>query len=183
MSTSIRGRSVLLRGFRSNEAERLADLYANMGGARTMSGPVSEQNVRAKVEASGTWSDAPWGLILAIDTDGEMVGEIQARGGPSSALPPGVYELGIELYDEDLRGRGIGTDAVTALTGYLFDEQNANRVQLSTDVTNAAMRGAAERAGFRFEGVMRSYISPREDEPAHDYALYGRTREDHRNGS
>ena len=62
-------------------------------------------------------------------------------------------------------------------------DQNANRVQLSTDVTNAAMRGAAERAGFRFEGVMRSYISPGEGEPAHDYALYGRTREDHRNGS
>ncbi len=183
MSVSIRGRSVLLRGFRSDEADRLADLYASVGGAQTMSGPVSEQNVRAKVEASGTWSDAPWGLVLAIDADGEMVGEIQARGGSSSALPPDVYELGIEVYDEARRGHGIGTDAVTALSSYLFDEQNANRVQLSTDVMNAAMRGAAERAGFQFEGVMRSYISPGEREPAHDYALYGRTRENHRNGS
>jgi RimJ/RimL family protein N-acetyltransferase len=183
MSTSIRGRSVLLRGFRADEAERLISLYANVGGAGTMSTPVTERSIRAKIEASGTWSDAPWGMILAIDADGDLVGEIQARGGPNSALPPGVYELGIELYDEQRRGRGIGTDAITALSGYLFQEKEANRVQLSTDVTNAAMCGAAERAGFLFEGVMRSYVAPREDEPAHDYALYGRTRDDHRDGS
>jgi RimJ/RimL family protein N-acetyltransferase len=182
MSASIRGRSVLLRAFRADEAKGLADLYNKVGGAQTMSLPVTEQSVRAKIDASGTWSDAPWGMILAIDADGDLVGEIQARGGHNSTLPPGVYELGIELYDEARRGRGIGTDALTALTGYLFDEQGANRVQLSTDVTNAAMCAAAERAGFRFEGIMRAYFPPREDEPAHDHALYGRTREDHRNG-
>lgn len=183
MNTTIRGRSVLLRGFRADEAKRLVSLYTNVGGAQTMSAPVTEESVRAKIDASGTWSDAPWGMILAIDADGDLVGEIQARGGPNSALPPGVYELGIELYDEDRRGRGIGTDAISALSGHLFDEREANRVQLSTDVMNAAMRGAAERAGFRFEGVMRAYVPAGDDEPAHDYALYGRTRDDHRNGS
>jgi RimJ/RimL family protein N-acetyltransferase len=182
MSTSIRGASVVLRSFRRDEAQRLLELYTSSDGARTISTPVTERSVRAKIEASGTWSDAPWGMILAIDAGGDLVGEIQARGGPNAALPPGVFELGIELYDEADRGRGIGTDAVITLTDYLFDEQAANRVQVSTDVDNQAMRAVAERAGFRLEGVMRSYSSPGNGEPAHDYALYARTRDD-RDGS
>jgi ribosomal-protein-alanine N-acetyltransferase len=183
MTTAIHGRSVVLRGFRDDEATLLVDLYSRVGGGQTMAVPVTEETVRAKIAASGEWSDAPWGMILAIDASGDLVGEIQVRGGPAAALPPGVYELGIELYDDARRGRGIGSDAIAALSAYLFDHQGANRVQLSTDVDNEAMRTVAERAGFLFEGVMRSFFSPQEGEPPHDYALYGRTRDDHRDGS
>jgi aminoglycoside 6'-N-acetyltransferase len=177
MSTTIYGESVLLRSFRADETQRLMAVYAR--GGQTTAGPVTERSVRAKIEASGTWSDAPWGMILAIDTGGDVVGEVQARGGPNSALPPGVYELGIEIYDESDRGRGIGTDAIASLTRHLFDEDGATRVQLSTDVENRAMRTVADRAGFRFEGIMRSYAPAAQGESRHDYALYARTRDDH----
>ena len=93
-------------------------------------------------------------------------------------LPPGVVELGIDLFDEADRGRGIGRERVGALTTRLFEAGEAHRVQLSTDVDNAAMRRVAERLGFRFEGVMRGFM-PSADGPR-DYAMYGMTEADYR---
>ena len=67
-------------------------------------------------------------------------------------LPPGVFELGIDLFDVADRGQGIGRLALTQLLKRLFEQEGAHRVQLTTDVDNAAMRTLSERLGFGFEG-------------------------------
>jgi [ribosomal protein S5]-alanine N-acetyltransferase len=107
---------------------------------------------------------------------------VQARQ-PLNGLPPGVFELGIELFDDADRGQGLGADAVAALARHLFDDRQAHRVQLTTDIENAAMRRVAERLGFSFEGVLRSFM-PGPDGPR-DYALYAITKLDieERNGT
>ena len=64
---------------------------------------------------------------------------------------------------------------VALLSAYLFEHEDAVRVQATTDVDNAAMRGALERLGFGFEGVLRGFM-PDPDGPPHDYAMYGLTR-------
>jgi RimJ/RimL family protein N-acetyltransferase len=92
-------------------------------------------------------------------------------------LPPGVFELGIDLFDEADRGRGFGRAALTELLTRLFEQEGAHRVQLTTDVDNAPMRVVSERLGFRFEGVMRSFM-PSMDGPR-DYAMYAITRDNY----
>jgi RimJ/RimL family protein N-acetyltransferase len=64
------------------------------------------------------------------------------------------------------------------LTAFLFDEEQAVRVFLSTDLDNTAMRRAAEKAGFVQEGVLRGFWEV-PDGSARDFALYARTRSDH----
>jgi RimJ/RimL family protein N-acetyltransferase len=91
-------------------------------------------------------------------------------------LPPGVFELGIDLFDGADRGRGIGRTALSLLLKRLFHDEGAHRVQLTTDVDNTAMRRTSERLGFTFEGVMRSFM-PSIEGPR-DYAIYAITRED-----
>lgn len=91
-------------------------------------------------------------------------------------LPPGVFELGIDLFDEADRGRGMGGIALSLLMKRLFEDEGAHRVQLTTDVDNAAMRRTSERLGFSLEGVMRSFM-PSLDGPR-DYAIYAITRDD-----
>ena len=59
---------------------------------------------------------------------------------------------------------------MVAISRHLFDDEGAHRVQLTTDVENAPMRRVAERLGFTFEGVLRSFM-PETDGP-HDYAMY-----------
>jgi RimJ/RimL family protein N-acetyltransferase len=160
----LRGERVLLRAFRSDEADLLVANRVVRGGPP-----------QRLIESSGAWA-ADGFLRLAIEVDGRLVGDIQARN-PPRALPPGVYELGIDVFDTDDRGRGLGREAVTLLVDHLFADPETGRVQLSTDVANAAMRRVSEVLGFQEEGVMRGFM-PEGDGSRSDYVLYAVTRED-----
>jgi RimJ/RimL family protein N-acetyltransferase len=121
-------------------------------------------------------------LLLGIVSGGRLAGEIQARQ-PDMGLPPGVFEIGIEVFDPSERGAGIGRRALALFLTHLFQEEHAHRVQLTTDVDNAAMRRVAERLGFGLEGTLRGFM-PTRGEPR-DYLIYGMTRgdfEEARNG-
>src|SRR5262245_22118236 len=170
---------VLLRPVRPAELDEVYELQRTSAEDDGFRGgePLTKRELARRLAASGTWVDGPVGLLLAIEADGRLVGEVQARGTRSQLLPPGVFELGIELYRSSDRGKRIGRAAVAEITRYLFEEEHAHRVQLSTDVGNGRMRGAAEAAGFRFEGVMRGFW-PSADGRWRDYALYGTTRDD-----
>ena len=67
-------------------------------------------------------------------------------------LPPGVFEIGIEVFDPAARGNGIGRLALARFVTLLFDEEHAHRIQLTTDVDNLAMQRVAEHVGFTREG-------------------------------
>jgi [ribosomal protein S5]-alanine N-acetyltransferase len=166
--TVLKGRTVTLRPFREDEIERALERFPFPDD-----GSSARAHRRERLEASGTRTGSE--LLFAIESESHVIGEIQARS-PEGALPPGVFELGIELYERTYRGRGFGTDAVVTLTHHLFDEERAIRVQASTDLDNAPMRRTLERLGFGFEGVLRGFM-PTSDE-ARDYAMYGLTRDD-----
>lgn len=181
MSVVLRGPIVTLRPFRVEEVQRLVDIWsrAPLDDGVHHRGPADRARLRERVAVSGTWSeDGNVGLWLAIEADGRLVGEVQARN-PKGGLPPGVFELGVELYETGDRGRGLGSAAVAELTSYLFREEGAQRVQISTDVDNAPMRRVAERLGFGFEGVLRGYM-PTASGPR-DYTMYGMTRSEWEN--
>jgi len=157
---------VVLRPYKTDELEeavRQADAAESRVGGR----PTREQ-IAQRLERSGSFVEGH--LELAVEVNGRLCGSIQARA-PERALPPGVCELGIELVPE-VRGRGIGTEAVRLLGGHLL-ENGYPRVQASTDVDNVAMRRALERAGYAFEGVQRAFMP--EGDRRVDYALYALT--------
>ena len=114
-------------------------------------------------------------LLLGIVLNGRLAGEIQARQ-PEMGLPPGVFEIGIEVFDPEARGAGVGRRALALFVEHLFEEEHAHRVQLTTDVDNAAMRRVAEHLGFGSEGTLRGFM-PTKGEPR-DYLMYGMTRDD-----
>ena len=133
-------------------------------------GPAERQELRERIERSGEFDGTE--LMLGISVDGRLAGEVQARQ-PRMGLPPGVFELGIDLFDEADRKRGLGTAALALLLARLFEQEGAHRVQVTTDVDNVGMRRLCERVGFAFEGVMRHFM-PTADGPR-DYAIYGIT--------
>jgi len=181
VSVVLRGSTVTLRPFRLEEVDRLVDVRASAPPDDGVhhSGPPDRERLRERVASSGRWSeDGNVGLWLAIEAGGRLAGEIQARS-PRGGLPPGVFELGVELWEEGDRGQGLGSAAVAELTGYLFREEGAQRVQISTDVDNVPMRRVAERLGFGFEGVLRGFM-PTADGPR-DHTMYGMTRTDWEN--
>jgi len=174
--TRLAGGRVTLRAYHDDEAPILVSRWADAEWfAPKGTGPRElAERVRGRVKRSGSFTEGV--IILAIESDGRLVGEVQARQ-PINGLPHGVFELGIEVFEHGDRGRGLGADAVVAISRHLFDDEGAHRVQLTTDVENAPMRRVAERLGFTFEGVLRSFM-PEADGP-HDYAMYGFTRNDY----
>lgn len=175
--TRLAGARVALRPYRADEAPILESAWADAEWfAPKGTGPRElAERVRERIRRSGSFTEGV--VIFAIESDGRLVGEVQARQ-PVNGLPPGVFELGIELFDDADRGQGLGADAAEAVTRHLFDDRQAHRVQLTTDVDNTAMRRVAERLGFTFEGVLRSFM-PGPDGPR-DYAMYAITGHDAR---
>ena len=177
MSLQLRGAHVVLRPFRDGEFDALwAEETADRGEfqAAVPNDEAYRGRLRARVDASGGWTRTE--LMLAVESAGVLAGDVQARRDDES-MPPGLFEVGIGVF-RGCRGRGIGTEALSLLTDHLFMEELAHRVQLSTDVDNMAMRRAAEKAGYTFEGVLRGFW-PAPGGAVRDHAMYARTRYDH----
>lgn len=59
----------------------------------------------------------------------------------------------------DARGRQVAQRSMRLICAFAFDELRLSRVEAAIDPANAASRAAAEAAGFREEGLMRSYMT------------------------
>lgn len=170
------GKRVTLRPFRADEFELVWSARSSSAGVtvrRQGSPRAARARFRRRFESSGRMVNGR--LDLGIEVGGRLVGEIDVRH-PPSAIPPGVYELGIQLFDTADRGKGVGTEAVLLLTDYLIDAYEAGRVQASTSLENTPMRRALERAGYTFEGTMRGFMPV--EGGREDYALYAVTAAD-----
>ncbi len=162
--TTIRGERVTLRPFRAEEYE--------LALAREPREDESRREIRRRrLALSGTRT--AWEIMFAVEAEGRLIGDAQARCS-DQAMPPGVWEIGVDLWDEADRGRGLGSEVVTLLTRHLIVREGAHRVQATTDVDNVAMRRSLERCGFAFEGVLRRFM-PVADGPPRDYAMYAVT--------
>lgn len=84
--------------------------------------------------------------------------------------------LGIVLWDETVWGQGLGGEALSLWTSYLFDTTDALRLDLATYSGNPAMIATATRAGFVEEGRMRK--ARRWAGGVHDAVVLGVLREE-----
>jgi RimJ/RimL family protein N-acetyltransferase len=76
----------------------------------------------------------------------------------------------------EARGRGVATRALLLLSRWAFAELGAARVQLLTEPENRASQRVAEKAGFRREGLLRSYVDLKGRR--RDVYMYALLRED-----
>jgi RimJ/RimL family protein N-acetyltransferase len=169
--TEVRGTRVLLRGFAPHEID---EAIRRIGGGLPLADDGQVLRRRERLERSGARNG--WEVLFAIEAEGRLVGDAQGRSS-DLALPPGVWEIGIELWDEADRGRGLGREAVGLLSSHLFEHEGATRVQATTDVDNDAMRRTLHGLGFSFEGVLRGFMPVPGGTPR-DYAIYGITKVD-----
>lgn len=116
------------------------------------------------------------GELVVTDAHDVALGTVSWRPvtwGPAPASQ--ALDVGISLRPAS-RGQGHGGRAQRLLADYLFTTTPVHRVQASTDVANAAEQGALRRAGFSFEGVVRS--AQWRDGAFHDMQLWARLRTD-----
>jgi RimJ/RimL family protein N-acetyltransferase len=71
---------------------------------------------------------------------------------------PGVASIGYWLRAE-ARGRGAASRALRLVSRWAMTELGIERLFLTTAPDNVASQRVAERAGFRREGLLRSYLA------------------------
>jgi RimJ/RimL family protein N-acetyltransferase len=70
----------------------------------------------------------------------------------------GVVEIGHIWFGAPLRRTTAATEAIYLLGRHAFDELGYRRLEWKCNALNAASRRAAERFGFRLEGVFRNHM-------------------------
>jgi RimJ/RimL family protein N-acetyltransferase len=70
----------------------------------------------------------------------------------------GVIEIGGIWFGASLRQSTAAAEAIYLLAAHAFDELGYRRLEWKCDALNQASRRAAERFGFRFEGVFRRHM-------------------------
>lgn len=121
--------------------------------------PDSVEDAASVIEGiEGCWKSFhtggdPTGVAFAVvdAASGEPVGMCGVDGWSDTAVAQFGYWLAA-----DARGRGLATHAVLLMTSWLF-EVGAARVFLTIQSENAASIAVARRAGFTYEGTLRSY--------------------------
>jgi RimJ/RimL family protein N-acetyltransferase len=109
---------------------------------------VSVQEVVGR--SSGRWERSEAAEFAILD-GGRCVGSIWLHIGPSSRATVGYWLL------PEGRGKGFMSRALLLVTRWAFAELGLKRIGLLADPRNAASVNVAERAGFRREGVLRSW--------------------------
>ena len=109
--------------------------------------PYTEDDARAWLASTGE------DRFLIVDRETE-----ELLGGAGLRAPEdGVAEIGYWVRRE-ARGRGIAPRAVRLVSEWGLRERGVARISLMTEPENAASQRVAEKAGYRREGVLRSWM-------------------------
>lgn len=94
----------------------------------------------------------PGATSYVILLDGRVVGWVQWQ----AEEEPDYRHASMDIYvDPAVRGRGLGTDALTTLARHLVAEHGQHRIEIDPAATNAAAIRCYTKVGFRPVGILR----------------------------
>jgi RimJ/RimL family protein N-acetyltransferase len=120
----------------------------------------SVAEVRSFIESLRGMELCAWFQVgIALRETGALIGDCGIRWTDASETCPGQAEVGITLAPS-FHGRGLASEALEALLGYLFTKVGVHRVFGSVDPRNLASMRLLRRAGMRQEAhCVESYWS------------------------
>jgi aminoglycoside 6'-N-acetyltransferase len=145
-SLELTGQLVRLRPVRPGDEARLAAILAEPSVARWWT-------AASEAGAAADWL-AGEAVHLVIEHEGTVVGSLQVE----QELHPDYESASIDLFlASSAQGRGLGPDAVRAISRYLIEDRGHHRLTIDPNVANENAIRAYAKVGFRPVGVMRSY--------------------------
>ena len=149
----LRGRNIVLRPITGADLEPLHQRIIDIE-ARGPWYPMPRTSLTRFTEAfqeSGFWSTEE-GIFLIVDDQDRLLGT--ADWTKLNGDVPDV-EIGYRTFARSDWGKGIASEALNLLSGFLFDTSQINRLRLTIHVDNQASRRVAEKCGFRCEATSR----------------------------
>jgi ribosomal-protein-alanine N-acetyltransferase len=146
-----------IRSFRPNDADSITRHIGTYSVARNMlriPHPYAMQDAEQWIGIA-TKQDPQTNFAIAIDD--QIVGGIGLEVNPSGAAAcKHSAEIGYWL-GETFWGRGIATEALTAMSEWAFRELNLVRLHAMVFARNNASARVLEKAGYAFEGRLLAH--------------------------
>jgi RimJ/RimL family protein N-acetyltransferase len=120
------------------------DVIRAFGSSRLSAEQVLELNRRR-------WREGEAATFAICTAAGDCQGHVFVNLGASGRATVGYWVL------PEARQAGFATRAVRLVSGWCFENLGVARLGLLTEPWNDASRRVADRAGFRQEGVLRSW--------------------------
>ncbi len=153
----LRGPLVTLRMYSREDSSWIQSACDRADMARFIPGlpsPYTLADAEAFVQrAQDAWEQGLSAPFAITATGGRPLGAV---GVHLNSADSGHASVGYWLRPE-ARGRGAATEAVRLVSAWAFDQLHVERLSLSTHPANDASQRVAERAGYRREGVLRSW--------------------------
>ena len=151
----IKGEKVLMRAVELSDARVLRQMMNDENIENMMWGyslPVSEHQQVRWIENIPNEKNI---FRAMIDVDGTAIGTIILS---DIDMRNGIAEIHIKLANSCERGKGYGTDAVSALVTYAFNVLRLNCIYCRIKEDNKASIKLFEKCGFAREGYLRSRV-------------------------
>jgi len=116
-----------------------------------------DNDADAMREWIGGWRSGPGEELHLVVADAAGGGLLGAVGIVRFDRDERRCEIGYWLA-AGTRGRGVAARAVTLLSGWIFASLPVDRIGIAAERGNDASGAVAERCGFRFEGILRSWL-------------------------
>lgn len=122
----------------------------------TLPSPYLREHAEDFVQRAATWWAEGTELTWGVRRDGRWIGMI----GLHRVVPSGSAEIGYWMA-APARGKGLLTEAATAVIDFAFAQEGAAlaRLEWRAVVGNIASARAARSQGFRYEGLLRQGLA------------------------
>lgn len=110
----------------------------------------------------------PTATRFVIEHDGAVAGLVQYFEEPDPDYRHALIDI---FLDPALHGRGLGTQALSAIVALLIDDRGHHRLTIDPAANNAAAIRAYEKVGFKPIGVLHQYEHDHEGDGWHDCLL------------
>lgn len=148
------GRTCSLRALSPHDSEALWTAYEPTSAEHWTYLPVDRPSGVEAVRALLPRADGGY-LTYAILVEGRVEGMLSLmRPDPAN----GVIEVGWICLGARLQRTTAATEAQRLVMGHIFDDLGYRRLEWKCDALNAPSRRAAERLGYRFEGIFRQHV-------------------------
>jgi RimJ/RimL family protein N-acetyltransferase len=167
---------LILRPFTLDDAPTVQALLASPEISETtqnISYPYPDGAAAQWISGHQAAAEAGFSLSWAVvrETDSTLMGTIALGLNRQNQRGTLGYWLGVPYWNH-----GYMSEAATAVTEWAFEALHLNRVEAMCLPRNPASARVMEKAGLKYEGILRGYI--RKDEHFEDLAIYARLASD-----
>lgn len=151
----IKGKKILLRAIEFEDADLLQQMINDEEIEQMMWGysfPVARHQQMKWIENLSSEKSV---FRAIIDVDGKAIGTIILS---DIDMRNGNAEVHIKLANSCERGKGYGTDAVSALVSYAFNELRLNCIYCRVKEDNIVSQKMFKKCGFVQDGCLRSRV-------------------------